>query len=174
MTDEEIQALQTELESTRTELEGIKAERETLINDLEARSASNIALEQELADKVVENESLSASITELEQKVADKQSETQRIIDDLTDSFTKAVFAYKTAISQANPGVPGELITGDTIEAIDQSLESAKSLVAQVRSTLEAEIAAGKVPAGAPARTPPDLSALSPREKIQYGIGGNK
>ena len=74
----------------------------------------------------------------------------------------------------ANPTVPAELITGDTIDAVDQSLESAKSLVSTVRATIEAEIAAGKVPAGAPPRTPPDLSSLSPREKIQYAVGGNK
>jgi len=30
------------------------------------------------------------------------------------------------------------------------------------------------VPAGAPGRRASDLSALSPREKIQYAIGGKK
>jgi len=171
MTDEEVQALNTELESTRTELEGIKAEKETLSSELETKGAAITELEQAVATKdstlvtlTAEKEALGVSI----------KAESQRTIDDLTDSYNLAVTAYKTALSHINPAVPGELITGDTIEAIDQSLENAKTLVNQVRQVVEAEIAAGKVPAGAPARTPPDLSALSPREKIQYAIGGNK
>jgi hypothetical protein len=67
-----------------------------------------------------------------------------------------------------------ELITGDTIESINESLKKAKTLVSQVRQGLETEIAGAKIPAGAPPRTPPDLSALSPREKIQYAIGGKQ
>ena len=135
------------------EINGTLTEKDTRITELE----------QTLSTTVAEKETLASS-----------HAETQRAITDLTDSYTQAVSAYKTALVQANPSVPVELITGDTTEAIDQSLASAKTLVAQVRTTLEAELAAGKVPAGAPARTPPDLSALSPREKLQYAIGGSK
>jgi len=175
MTDEEIQALQTELDSSRaqareleTELEGIKAEKEALASDKETLTA--------------ELETKAAAITELEQVIASKDSdivtlkqgtvESVERFTSLQESLNLAVSAYKTAVAQANPAVPGELLTGDSIEAIDQSLESAQTLVAQVRQSVEADIAAGKVPAGAPARTAPDLSALSPREKIQYAIGG--
>ena len=86
--------------------------------------------------------------------------------------MAEAVASYKTLVAQLNPEVLEELITGDTIEVINQSLEKAKTLISRVRQGLEAEITAGKVPAGAPVRTPPDLSALSPREKINYAIGG--
>lgn len=166
MTEEEIQALQTELESTRTELEGVKAEKETLTSDKDTLNG--------------ELEAKASHITELEQTVATRDSdivtlkqgmvETNEKFTSLHESLSQAVSAYKTAVSQANPGVPGELIVGDTIEAVDQSLESAKSLVSTVRATIDSEIAAGKVPAGAPARTPLDLSALSPREKIQLAL----
>jgi len=84
------------------------------------------------------------------------------------------VSAYLSLVIEANPEVPPELITGDSIEAINDSLATAKNLVAKVRQGLETEATRLRVPAGAPARTLPDFSALSAREKIQYAIGGNK
>ena len=91
-------------------------------------------------------------------------------ITELKTLLADTVAAYKALVVRSNPGIPGELISGDTIEAINLSLESATTLIAKVRQSVEAEIASGKVPAGAPARTVPDLENLSPREKIQYGI----
>ena len=156
MTEEEVQALQTELENVKTELEGIKAEKETLTSEKETIAAELESFRGSFGAK-------EAAITELEQTVAAKDAdiltlkqgmvESDDKFTSLQESLSQAVSTYKTAVAQANPGVPGGLITGDTIEA---------------------EIAAGKVPAGAPARTPPDLSALSPREKIEYAIGGKK
>ncbi len=166
MTDEEIQALQGELESTKAELEGITAEKEALASDKETLAG--------------ELETRAATITELEQTVGKRDSEIatlkettaqgQETLTTVNDTLSQVVSAYKTAVAQANPAVPAELIAGDTIEAVDQSLENAKSLVSTVRASVEAEIASGKVPAGAPPRTPPDLESLSPREKINYAI----
>lgn len=85
-------------------------------------------------------------------------------------SLTSALAAYKALVVRSNPVVFAELISGDSFEAINNSLESAKALISKVRQSVEAEIAAGKVPAGAPARTLPDLENLSSREKIQYAI----
>ena len=153
-----------------TELEGIKAEKKTLAGELETILASASLPE--------------AKVTALEQVIATRDSdivtlkqtasESDVIASEAKQSLANAVSAYKKAAAQANPAIPAEIITGDTIEAVDQSLESAKALVDQVRQSLAAETAAGKVPAGAPARTPPDLSALSPREKIQYAVGEKK
>ena len=173
MTDEEVQALQNELETIRTELEGIKAEKEALATELE------VAL-GDLETKAAAITELELSESSLRQTIATKDSEivtlkqgtveSDVIVSEAKQSLANAVSAYKTAVAQANPAVPGELITGDTIEAVDQSLESSKSLVSTVRASIEAEIASGKVPAGAPPRTPPDLESLSPREKINYAI----
>ncbi len=180
MTDEEVQALQNELkatqgelETTKTELEGIKAEKEALASDKETLRVESATLAGELETKA-------AAITELEQAIGERDSEIVTFkqgtvesvekVTSLQESLNLAVSAYKTAVAQANLAVPGELITGDTIEAVDQSLESSKSLVSTVRASIEAEIASGKVPAGAPARIAPDLESLSPREKIQYAI----
>jgi molybdopterin converting factor small subunit len=99
-------------------------------------------LEDLMAQKDEELAKANARIVELEQTVANLDSE---------------VVSLKQALAESE-----ERLT--TIKA--------KTLVNRVKQGLEAEITAGKVPAGAPIRTPPDLSALSPREKINYAIGG--
>lgn len=147
-----------ELESSRVEeLEGLIAEKE---KELVARDSRIAKLEQAMADRDKESAALKQSVAELEQKLTE-----------LEDSLAQAVSSYRALVVQANPGVPEELITGDSIEAIDKSVEAAQTLVDKVRKELEAEIAGARVPAGAPQRTPVDLSALSPQEKIQYAIG---
>jgi len=116
-------------------------------------------------------------VTELEALVAQKDEELTQAnsrISELEQVVAKAVTSYKAMVTQSNSEVPEELISGDTIDSVNESLMKAKTLIGKVKQGLEAEITSSKVPAGAPLRTPPDLSALSPREKIQYAIGGKK
>jgi len=128
----------------------------------------------ELEDLVTQKEEeiakAMARISELEQAVAEAEEK----LAATSNSLAEAVASYKTMLIQTNPEVLEELISGGTIESINDSLEKAKTLIGRVRQGLEAEISTAKIPAGAPQRTPPDLSALSPREKIQYAIGGNR
>jgi len=77
-------------------------------------------------------------------------------------------------VVESHPEVLEELITGDSVESINESLNKAQTLVSRVRQGLETEITLAKVPTGAPERTSPDLSSLSPREKIQYALGGKQ
>ena len=107
-----------------------------------------------------------ARITELEQALAQSEA----ALKAGNDSLAEAVASYQAMVIAANPEIPEELISGDGIEAVNRSLEEAKSLISRVKQGLEAEVQASRVPAGAPQRTPPDLSALSSREKIQYGV----
>ena len=130
--------------------------------------------DEELAEAV-------ARISELEQALADKESEiadmkqSQAELEDrlsaTSGALDEAVASYRALAIQTNPEVMEELITGDTIEAIDESLKKARSLVDKVKQGLESEVSLARVPAGAPERRSPDLSALSPREKIQYAMG---
>jgi len=116
-------------------------------------------------------------VTELEALVAQKDEELTQAnsrVSELEQVVAKAVASYKAMVTQSNSEVPEELISGDTIDSVNESLMKAKTLIGKVKQGLEAEITSSKVPAGAPLRTPPDLSALSPREKIQYAIGGKK
>ena len=141
-------------------------------------------LESLAAQKAEELATANSRIVELEQVVDDKDNEIvgmQQARDEieerltvLSNSLAEAVAGYKSMVVQANPEVVEELISGDTIESINDSLEKAKDLVNKVRQGIETEVSLAKVPAGAPERTPPDLSTLSAREKIQYAIGGKR
>ncbi len=149
------------------ELEGLVAERDEALRAGEARLSE-----------------AGARITELEQVMAERDSEVAALKHSLAssdetlasvkNSLTQAVSSYRALVVQANPDVLDELVTGDSVEAINQSLENARALISRVRQGLEAEASRTRVPAGAPPRTLPDLSALSPREKIQYAIGGKR
>ena len=142
------------------EHEGLIAQKD---EELTKANAHLIELEQAVAGKDNEIATLKQSKDELEERLTT-----------ISDSLAKAVTNYKATVIQANPEVVEELITGDTIESINESLGQAKTLVSKVRQGLEVEISMTRVPAGAPERTSPDLSALSPREKIQYAIGGKR
>ena len=153
---EELEALKARI----AELEGLVAEKGEEIKARDARLSE-----------------AEARVTELEQTVADRDSELAKSDEALTEmknSLAEAVSSYRALVVQANPDIPDELIAGDSIEAINQSLENARALISRVRQVLEEEVAKTRVPSGAPQRAPPDLSALSPREKIQYAIGGKR
>ena len=141
-------------------------------------------LESLLAQKEEEFSLANARFTELEQTVASlegevatlKQSnlESDQKLTEVSSALSQAVASYKARVIESSPEIPIDLIAGETIEAIDNSLENAKSLISKVREGLEAQIKLVKIPAGAPPRAPIDLSVLSPREKIQYAIGGKR
>ena len=127
---------------------------------------------------------LKQKTAELEKVIADKgseiaalkksESELQEKLSAVSKSLTEAVVSYKARVIQMNPGITEELISGETIEAVEMSLEKAIGLISRVKKSVEKEISQTRVPAGAPGRRTADLSALSPREKIQYAIGGKK
>jgi uncharacterized coiled-coil protein SlyX len=142
--------------------------------ELEASAARIAELEQLIAGKERELALKDSRISELEQALADRDSQMaalEQSLSELESGLSQAVASYKALVVKANPAVPEELISGDTIEEIDDSLANAQTLIDRVRQELEAEIAAAKIPAGSPARTSLDFSALSPKEKIQYAIG---
>ena len=137
-----------------------------------------------VAQKDEELARVNARVNELEQAITSKDGDIAALTQSkdgleerltaLSNSLVEAIASYKAMVIQANPGVVEELINGDTIESINESVSQAKTLVSKVRQGVEAEISLARVPAGAPERTSPDLSALSPREKIQYAIGGRR
>ena len=162
MVTEKEQGNADELEAGGGELESLKHDNEALAREIKSRDATIIKLEQELAGK-------DSEIAVLKQSL----DETKRESVDLSKALAQAVAGYKALVIQANPGVLAELITGDTVEEVNESLKNAKALVERVRQEMEAEASKTRIPAGAPQRAPMDLSSLSPREKIQYAIGGS-
>ena len=163
METEKEQGNTDELEATGDDLEELKREKEALTRELRSRDAAIIRLEQALAGKDSEIVALKQALGEAERKLAE-----------LGQALAQAVAAYKEMIVQTNPGVLAELITGDTVEEVNESLKNAQALVERIRQEMEAEVSRTRIPAGAPQRAPLDLSALSPREKIQYAIGGDR
>ena len=159
----EERALPDELEAIRKELAELKRENDALITELSSRETRISELEQELVSRDSEIAALEQAIAELEEK-----------FHSVSEDLLQAVSSYKALVVQANPGIIEELITGDSIEQVNESVERARALVSRVRRELEAEVSKTRVPVGAPARTLPDLSALSPRDKIQFAIGGRK
>jgi hypothetical protein len=121
-----------------------------------------------------------ARITALEAAVAEKDAallDVKKAFDTQASDFAAlkttheaAVTAYKKLAVSSNPLFSAELITGNTIAEIDASMQKLTGLAGLVRSKIEAEIKAVSVPAGAPERSGPDTSGLSPREKIKQGL----
>jgi len=132
------------------------AEREPEVRDNE---------ETEIDWKAV-NQELQGRIEQLEESIASRDSE----LAALKDSLAGAVSKYRAAVIASAPRVPEEMLKGETVEEIDASLELAQGIVAKVRQQFESDVAARSVPAGAPPRTPPDLSALPPGEKIAHAL----
>jgi uncharacterized coiled-coil protein SlyX len=161
MVTEKEQEKESGVEAGGDELEGLRRENEALARELKARDAAITRLEQALAGK-------DSELATLKQTLA----EARQALDEMAKVFAGAVTAYKELVVQANPGVLPELITGDTIEAVNESLKNARALIERVRQEMEAEAARARIPAGSPQRAQLDLSTLSPREKIQYAIGG--
>jgi len=127
---------------------------------LEERNSRIAELESTLADSDAQINTLKQSLAELEVKLAE-----------LADSRSQAIASYRELVVRSNPDLPEELVIGESVEEIDKSLARARALIDRVRQRLETEIAGARIPAGAPLRTPADLSALSAQEKIQYAIG---
>jgi DNA repair exonuclease SbcCD ATPase subunit len=166
VTDEEMTALQDELADARAEVDRLQ----TIAADREARAAH---LEETLAQLREEQSQLSASLGEAQAQVGARDEEMAGLRQEaeaLQVSLKAAASKYRDALLAGRPAVPPDLVSGETVEEVDQQLEAALRMVAQLRSHLESQAQALRVPTGAPARRAPDLSALSPGEKIAYGL----
>jgi len=167
VTDEEIAALQDELTEAQTEVDRLQ----TIAADREARAAH---LEETLAQLQEQQSRLSASLREAQVQLADRDEEMAALhqeVEALQAGLKAAAGKYRDALLASRPEVPPDLVGGETVEEVDQQLEGALRMVTQLlRSHLESQAQALRVPTGAPARRAPDLSALSPAEKIVHGL----
>jgi hypothetical protein len=90
--------------------------------------------------------------------------------DRLKAALDDAVSAYRKLAISSSPLYSDDIISGSSVEEIDASIKKVNGLVKKMRSSLEAELKDLTVPAGAPERSAPDLSGLSPRDKIKQGL----
>ncbi len=116
-----------------------------------------------------------ARITELEAALGEAQAAAvnrDEEIEAVNARLVQAVELYRASLLAAEPDLPEDMVHGATVEAVQESLERARQMVAQVRGRLEAQASMERTPLGVPARSAPDLSALSPQEKILMGLSG--
>jgi multidrug resistance efflux pump len=136
----------------------------------------------ETEDPAREVEAERAAVAEMKEALAARDTEIAALNRSLSGereaaaalgkALAGAVAAYREVVVRANPGVLEEMVTGDSVEKVNASLESARALTEKVKREIETEAARTRIPAGAPPRVPPDISALSAREKIQDALGG--
>jgi hypothetical protein len=105
-------------------------------------------------------------IQELERLIANSDQLVLRKEQELK----QAVASYRTTLAKENPDILPELLSGETIEALDMSLAKAKQLTEKVKASLEEKAHEIHIPTGAPERSPLDVESLSSTEKIKEGI----
>ncbi len=157
MDEEELAALNEQLAGARAEIERLQANAAASAADAEAGSAAL-------------RERLEATTAAAEQEAAGLRAQ----IEESAQRESIALARYRELVVRGEPAVPAELITGDSIEAIDASLEAARATVGRIRAQLEAQARTARVPAGAPPRSGPDLSAMTPEQKIRYGLSQSR
>ena len=133
-------------------------------------SASPEAQLTHLQDALSEREAQIARLTEALGTAERQGQEQAQRAEGLEEELRRTLGQYRTALLTAAPDVPPELVQGDNVEALERSLASAKQVVTRIRQQLEAKVAADRIPPGAPLRSTPDLSSLSPTEKILHGL----
>lgn len=138
----------------------------TLEAALAERDARIASLEETLALRGARVAELEAAAEAAEAVREERERETGQ----LHDRLAGAISLYRTALLAAEPDVPEDLVQGATVEELETSMALARRMVEQVRSQLEAKESQERFPLGAPVRTGPNLSALTPQEKILRGL----
>ena len=77
---------------------------------------------------------------------------------------------YRQLVLEADRELPEHLIAGESIDEVEESRAAARAIVGRVRSLMEEQSQAARVPAGAPVRGEPDIGSMTPEQKIRYGL----
>jgi len=96
-------------------------------------------------------------------------AEAQREVARQRNLTRQAVARYRDAILAAEPDLPPDLVHGDSLEEIEQSVETARHAVARIRERVAAERPRA-FPVGAPERSAPAVALMSPQAKIAAGL----
>jgi hypothetical protein len=113
---------------------------------------------------------LGPQVEQLTAQAAEAET-TKNALAEAQTNAREATEAARSAIIAANPLIPADLITGDSIGQINQSLAAAQAIVNRLA---EAAKAAPRQPFGFPMggaqRQPPDTANMTPHQKIAWGI----
>jgi chromosome segregation ATPase len=156
---EELAALQEQLADARAEVERLQ------------RDAANAEARAQHA--VAESVGLRGELSASQEAIAATSADAATLREQIEEAAQRAQSAaerYRDLVVRTEPALPAELIAGDSIDAVDASVDAARAVVGRVRSHIESQAQAGRVPAGAPPRSGPDLSSMTPEQKIRYGL----
>lgn len=148
-----------EVDRLREELAAARDEVERLANDAAAAASGR-------DDAAAEAGKLRGEVQRLTGAAAAMQTD----IDAAGEQVRGATARYRELALRLEPGLLPELVAGDTIDAVDASIASARGLADRIRAQIEEESQAARVPAGAPERRGTDFSAMTPEQKIRYGL----
>ena len=157
--DEEVVLLEEQLAAAHADIQRLQ----TRVADMEALAATRDA---ELTEA---RQGIEAAQSQLAAQGVDLES-LQALVGETRVQAQTATQRYREAVLAHESHLPADLIAGETVEAVDESIARARQTVAQVRQHLEQQAQALRVPAGAPVRAGPDLSTLSAAEKIRLGL----
>ncbi len=164
--EEEIALLEEQLATAHADIERLQGQVAESGASLRTREAESDDLRRQLDE-------VRTTLGAREQALAATAAEVEEVRGALAAAETGARTAadrYRDLLLASEPHLPGDLVAGDSVEAIDAAAERARVTVAQVRQHLEDQARAIRVPAGAPPRGAPDISGLSPGEKIRLGL----
>jgi len=148
-------------------------EAERLREELQAARAEVTRLESDAANAVADAESLRAALGDAQARIDTAALDAEELRAQVTAACERerdAAVRYRELVLRAEPALPAEMIVGDTVDTIDASAAAARDVVGRVRSHIEAQTSAARVPAGAPERGGLDVSAMTPQQKIRFGL----
>jgi hypothetical protein len=94
------------------------------------------------------------SVAQADNEARDTELATLRERSDALESVVRgSAQRYRALALERSPELPEELVSGDTIDEIDQALDRARETVSKVRGPLETHAQATRVPVGAPPRS---------------------
>ncbi len=128
--------------------------------------------EEPSADVLAELAAVTAAEDDSASAIESALEATRRELEEQRRLALAAVGRYREAALAAEPELPPELVSGQTVEEVDASLAAARRTVAAIRQRLadEAEPSMRGFPAGAPARLGGSTEGLSASEKIARGL----
>ena len=154
-----------ELARLRTEIEDVKAQ-------LAAREAETEAHELRRIEAAAENDRLRAEVAAASDAATAFDADVTAMRDELERADARlrdATESYRALVLDAEPWI-ADALEGDTVEALEASVVRARAVAARVRADALSQAQASRVPAGAPARGAPDVSHMTPEQKIRYGL----
>ncbi len=155
-----------EEQSRQSRSVGTPGEPALVTTPAEEQGVSPDAQAPSLAGVLAALEQRTTEVSSLRSALAQRDAE----LAGLRGQLAAAAARYRGALLASAPDVPPELVSGATLDELDASAAKARQLVERIRGQAQLQPAGPRIPAGAPVRSAPDFSVLSPQEKIAHAL----